>query len=272
LCIGEEDDGVGVFEVEEEDEEHHQTVHCEYSDCQSKAWGSTPSKVCHNLDCQTANNNKPLYLCGLCDEKLHQGDKSSHVRFNVDPTRTQGQRYNSDDFSELDSGLSTPDGSGSLTTPFCVKTVAQSLKEELQRKKQTRRHNTDDPGKEWFTLKISNNSPPEVIPALKGKSLRDALQPAFERHGLSLDDVDVYLRSSKTPLGHDYDTYYLGGQHVRIEAKGVVSPDGDVGRKRRSFSSILSRARPFSRKSKVDHHHRINEVTSYITCNYCKDK
>jgi hypothetical protein len=102
--------------------------------------------------------------------------------------------------------------------------------------------------------------------------VRDALQPAFERHGLSLDDVDVYLRSSKTPLGHDYDTYYLGGQHVRIEAKGVVSPDGDVGRKRRSFSSILSRARPFSRKSKVDHHHRINEVTSYITCNYCKDK
>jgi hypothetical protein len=106
LCIGEEDDGVGVFEVEEEDEEHHQTVHCEYSDCQSKAWGSTPSKVCHNLDCQTANNNKPLYLCGLCDEKLHQGDKSSHVRFNVDPTRTQGM-------------LHSPPAQFPLTRTFC---------------------------------------------------------------------------------------------------------------------------------------------------------
>ena len=54
------------------------------------------------------------------------------------------QRH-SDDFSELDSDLSTPDGSGSLSTLLPAKTVAHCLREAecLQRKKQARRHNTD---------------------------------------------------------------------------------------------------------------------------------
>ncbi|XP_062505411.1 pleckstrin homology domain-containing family G member 5-like isoform X2 [Corticium candelabrum] len=113
-----------------------------------------------------------------------------------------------------------------------------------------------EPGKEWFALKISEDSAPEVIPSLKGKTLREVLQPAFARHQIAFSDVQVYIRSSQSPLSYESDTYCLGGQHLYLE---FASTDIEKKVRRSRSKSVWSRMRSFSMKSKGDHHHKVNE-------------
>ncbi|KAM6435568.1 pleckstrin homology domain-containing family G member 5 isoform 2-T4 [Liasis olivaceus] len=89
-----------------------------------------------------------------------------------------------------------------------------------QPKKGTRRH-TDDPSKEYFTLKFDLNVDieTEIAPAMKKKSLGEVLLPVFERKGIDLSRVDIYLDQSNTPLSLNFEAYRFGGHYLRVKAK-----------------------------------------------------
>ncbi|XP_063173574.1 pleckstrin homology domain-containing family G member 5 [Candoia aspera] len=89
-----------------------------------------------------------------------------------------------------------------------------------QLKKGTRRH-TDDPSKEYFTLKFDLNVDikTEIAPAMKKKSLGEVLLPVFEQKGIDLSKVDIYLDQSNTPLSLNFEAYRFGGHYLRVKAK-----------------------------------------------------
>ncbi|XP_054857524.1 pleckstrin homology domain-containing family G member 5 isoform X2 [Eublepharis macularius] len=88
-------------------------------------------------------------------------------------------------------------------------------------KKKARRRHTDDPSKECFTLKFDLNVDieTEIVPAMKKKSLGEGLLPVFERKGIDLSKVDIYLDQSNTPLSLNFEAYRFGGHYLRVKAK-----------------------------------------------------
>ncbi|XP_029433916.1 pleckstrin homology domain-containing family G member 5-like [Rhinatrema bivittatum] len=88
-------------------------------------------------------------------------------------------------------------------------------------KKKTRRRHTDDPSKECFTLKFDLNVDieTEIVPAMKKKSLGEALLPVFERKGIELNKVDIFLDQSNTPLLLNFEAYRFGGHYLKVKAK-----------------------------------------------------
>ncbi|XP_042333842.1 pleckstrin homology domain-containing family G member 5 isoform X4 [Sceloporus undulatus] len=88
-------------------------------------------------------------------------------------------------------------------------------------KKKARRRHTDDPSKECFTLKFDFNMDveTEIVPAMKKKSLGEVLLPVFERKGIDLAKVDIYLDQSNTPLSLNFEAYRFGGHYLRVKAK-----------------------------------------------------
>ncbi|XP_051493541.1 LOW QUALITY PROTEIN: pleckstrin homology domain-containing family G member 5 [Apus apus] len=91
---------------------------------------------------------------------------------------------------------------------------------KLPKKKAWRRH-TDDPSKECFTLKfdLSVDIEVEIVPAAKKKSLGEVLLPVFERKGIELGKVDIFLDQSHTPLSLQFEAYRFGGHYLRVKAK-----------------------------------------------------
>eukprot|EP00118_Oscarella_pearsei_P011086 m.71602 g.71602 ORF g.71602 m.71602 type:complete len:309 (+) comp35753_c0_seq8:113-1039(+) len=230
---------------------------CQNPDCRSKPENTYPTRVCHHLDCQSINNNRPFRLCGECDSKIHTGDQAAHVRFNF--TLEGSATRDTSDYSDLDSLPTTPCRQQS---PGRETNLADRLYEagarRLHKKKTPRRHNTDELGKEWFTLRVGDID--EVIPALQGQSLREALRPAFERHRLSFEKATVYLRSSTTPLDWSFETYFLRGQNLRVEIASNGKP-ADKGGLMSSIVRHLTRPRSPQVSRKDKEKDKFKEVT-----------
>uniref|UniRef100_A0A673T7F9 Pleckstrin homology and RhoGEF domain containing G5 n=1 Tax=Suricata suricatta TaxID=37032 RepID=A0A673T7F9_SURSU len=100
----------------------------------------------------------------------------------------------------------------------------------LKLSKKARRRHTDDPSKECFTLKFDLNVDieTEIVPAMKKKSLGEVLLPVFERKGITLSKVDIYLDQSNTPLSLTFEAYRFGGHYLRVKAPAKPGDEGKV--------------------------------------------
>uniref|UniRef100_A0A4X2MCU5 Pleckstrin homology and RhoGEF domain containing G5 n=2 Tax=Vombatus ursinus TaxID=29139 RepID=A0A4X2MCU5_VOMUR len=182
--------------------------------------GGCKDQVCHHADCQQLHRRGPLNLCEVCDGKFHSTMHfDGHIRFDLPPhgsvlsrnvsTRSCPPRTSpASDLEEDDEGLMDSKG----------ERKGSGLK--LAKKKARRRH-TDDPSKECFTLKFDLNVDieTEIVPAMKKKSLGEVLLPVFERKGIELSKVDIYLDQSNTPLSLHFEAYRFGGHYLRVKAK-----------------------------------------------------
>ncbi|XP_068096533.1 pleckstrin homology domain-containing family G member 5 isoform X2 [Hyperolius riggenbachi] len=190
---------------------------CESSDCIDRR---RAVKVCHHADCQQMNQKNPLNLCESCDIKFHSTMHfDRHIRFDLPPqgsilarnvsTRSCPPRTSpASDVEEDEEELL--DGKGEKKTAGLKIT-----------KKKTRRRHTDDPSKECFTLKFDLNIDieTEIVPAMKKKSLGEVLIPAFERKGIDLNKVEIFLDQSNTPLSLNFEAYRFGGHYLKVKAK-----------------------------------------------------
>ncbi|XP_034074099.1 pleckstrin homology domain-containing family G member 5 isoform X5 [Gymnodraco acuticeps] len=91
----------------------------------------------------------------------------------------------------------------------------------MKLKKKPRRRHTDDPSKECFSLKFDLNVDinTEIVPAMKKKTLREVLGPVFERNGIELCRVDLFLDQSNTPLSLNFEAYRFGGHYLKVKAR-----------------------------------------------------
>ncbi|KAM4571306.1 pleckstrin homology domain-containing family G member 5 isoform 2-T2 [Fundulus diaphanus] len=201
--------------VQEED-----WVVCQHPECPDHR---RASKVCHHPDCQDLNGKGPLHLCESCDSQCHPESADNmhfdrHPRFDLQPqasilarnvsTRSCPPRTSPpSDLEEEDEG-SNDRGER--------KTVGMKLG-----KKKPRRRHTDDPSKECFSLKFDLNVDinTEIVPAMKKKTLREVLGPVFERNGIELSQVDLFLDQSNTPLALHFEAYRLGGHYLKVKAR-----------------------------------------------------
>uniref|UniRef100_A0A3B5B012 Pleckstrin homology and RhoGEF domain containing G5 n=1 Tax=Stegastes partitus TaxID=144197 RepID=A0A3B5B012_9TELE len=201
--------------VQEED-----GVVCQHPECTERR---RASKVCHHPDCQDLNSKSPLHLCESCDSRCHSENTDNmhfdrHPRFDLQPqasilarnvsTRSCPPRTSPpSDLEEEDEG-SNDRGER--------KTVAIKLA-----KKKPRRRHTDDPSKECFSLKFDLNVDinTEIVPAMKKKTLREVLGPVFERNGIELSRVDLFLDQSNTPLSLNFEAYRFGGHYLKVKAR-----------------------------------------------------
>uniref|UniRef100_A0A8C0CF97 Pleckstrin homology and RhoGEF domain containing G5 n=2 Tax=Balaenoptera musculus TaxID=9771 RepID=A0A8C0CF97_BALMU len=199
---------------------------CQNPDCMDKG---RAAKVCHHADCQQLHRRGPLSLCEACDSKFHSAmHYDGHVRFDLPPqgsvlarnvsTRSCPPRTSpAVDVEEEEE--SSVDGKGDR----------KSTGLKLSKKKAWRRH-TDDPSKECFTLKFDLNVDieTEIVPAMKKKSLGEVLLPVFERKGIALGKVDIYLDQSNTPLSLTFEAYRFGGHYLRVKAPAKPGDEGKV--------------------------------------------
>uniref|UniRef100_A0A3P9D9L3 Pleckstrin homology and RhoGEF domain containing G5 n=1 Tax=Maylandia zebra TaxID=106582 RepID=A0A3P9D9L3_9CICH len=179
--------------------------------------------VCHHPDCQDLNSKSPLHLCESCDSRCHSENSDNmhfdrHPRFDLQPqasilarnvsTRSCPPRTSPpSDLEEEDEGSSDRGER---------KTVGMKLA-----KKKPRRRHTDDPSKECFSLKFDLNVDikTEIVPAMKKKTLREVLGPVFERNGIELSRVDLFLDQSNTPLSLNFEAYRFGGHYLKVKAR-----------------------------------------------------
>nr|XP_011735879.1 pleckstrin homology domain-containing family G member 5 isoform X5 [Macaca nemestrina] len=195
-------------------------LRCQNPACMDKG---RASKVCHHADCQQLHRRGPLNLCEACDSKFHSAmHYDGHVRFDLPPqgsvlarnvsTRSCPPRTSPAVDLEEEDEESSVDGKGDR----------KSTGLKLSKKKARRRH-TDDPSKECFTLKFDLNVDieTEIVPAMKKKSLGEVLLPVFERKGIALGKVDIYLDQSNTPLSLSFEAYRFGGHYLRVKDLGT---------------------------------------------------
>ncbi|XP_040315763.1 pleckstrin homology domain-containing family G member 5 isoform X1 [Herpailurus yagouaroundi] len=204
------------------------------------------AKVCHHADCQQLHRRGPLNLCEACDSKFHSAmHYDGHVRFDLPPqgsvlarnvsTRSCPPRTSpaADLEEEEESSL---DGKGDRKSTG------------LKLSKKARRRHTDDPSKECFTLKFDLNVDieTEIVPAMKKKSLGEVLLPVFERKGITLGKVDIYLDQSNTPLSLTFEAYRFGGHYLRVKAK-----PGDEGKVEQGVKDSKSLSLPILRPARA---------------------
>ncbi|XP_008565222.1 PREDICTED: pleckstrin homology domain-containing family G member 5 isoform X1 [Galeopterus variegatus] len=215
-------------------------LRCQNPACMDKG---RAAKVCHHVDCQQLHRRGPLNLCEACDSKFHSTmHYDGHVRFDLPPqgsvlarnvsTRSCPPRTSpAVDLEEEEE--SSMDGKGDR----------KSTGLKLSKKKARRRH-TDDPSKECFTLKFDLNVDieTEIVPAMKKKSLGEVLLPVFERKGIALGKVDIYLDQSNTPLSLTFEAYRFGGHYLRVKAK-----PGDEGKVEQGVKDSKSLSLPILR-------------------------
>ncbi|MXQ81828.1 hypothetical protein E5288_WYG004864 [Bos mutus] len=222
--------------------EEEKGLRCQNPDCMDKG---RAAKVCHHADCQQLHHRGPLNLCEACDSKFHSAmHYDGHVRFDLPPqgsvlarnvsTRSCPPRTSpAVDLEEEEE--SCMDGKGDR----------KSTGLKLSKKKARRRH-TDDPSKECFTLKFDLNVDieTEIVPAMKKKSLGEVLLPVFERKGIALGKVDIYLDQSNTPLSLTFEAYRFGGHYLRVKAK-----PGDEGKVEQGVKDSKSLSLPILRQA-----------------------
>ncbi|XP_032236406.2 pleckstrin homology domain-containing family G member 5 isoform X3 [Nematostella vectensis] len=197
-------------------------------------------KICHHEVCQENNNGSPLHLCLKCDEVQHLGAKSIHARFDIPElvnslSRTPSSRSNgSDSGAEEDVDTESTESLKVEKKTRGYSSGKRMFKLSAGTKRKPRRHNTDDPGREFFSLKFfgfgdgENDFEVEVVPALKGKTLKDSLEPFFVGRGISFSTHSVFLDASNTPLPLAFDTFPLGGNVLHVKANDTVNVDQRV--------------------------------------------
>ncbi|XP_036020058.1 pleckstrin homology domain-containing family G member 5 isoform X8 [Mus musculus] len=79
---------------------------------------------------------------------------------------------------------------------------------------------------------------------MKKKSLGEVLLPVFERKGIALGKVDIYLDQSNTPLSLTFEAYRFGGHYLRVKAK-----PGDEGKVEQGVKDSKSLSLPALRPS-----------------------
>uniref|UniRef100_A0A8C7VFY3 Pleckstrin homology domain containing, family G (with RhoGef domain) member 5b n=1 Tax=Oncorhynchus mykiss TaxID=8022 RepID=A0A8C7VFY3_ONCMY len=183
---------------------------------------STPW-VCHHPECLDLNNKSPLHLCESCDSRCHPEDTENmhfdrHPRFDL---QTQG--------SILARNVSTRSCPPRTSPPSDLEEEDEGANDRGDRKagglklvkKKPRRRHTDDPSKECFSLKFDLNVDidTEIVPAVKKKTLREVLGPVFERKGIELSQVDLFLDQSNTPLSLNFEAYRFGGHYLKVKAR-----------------------------------------------------
>uniref|UniRef100_A0A8C7IR77 Pleckstrin homology and RhoGEF domain containing G5 n=1 Tax=Oncorhynchus kisutch TaxID=8019 RepID=A0A8C7IR77_ONCKI len=178
-------------------------------------------EVCHHLDCQDLNNKSPLNLCESCDSRCHLEDTDNmhfdrHPRFDLQPQGSILARNVStrscppptsppSDLEEEDEGANNQGYVNPLLLP-----LSSIVCRPLQ-----------DPRKECFSLKFDLNVDidTEIVPAVKKKTLREVLGPVFERKGIELSRVDLFLDQSNTPLSLNFEAYRFGGHYLKVKAR-----------------------------------------------------
>ncbi|XP_060749755.1 pleckstrin homology domain-containing family G member 5 isoform X1 [Tachysurus vachellii] len=199
--------------------QEEECVECQHPDCTERR---RASKVCHHPGCQDLNNKSPLHLCESCDSRCHSDETDSmhfdrHPRFDLQPQS-----------SILARNVSTRSCPPRTSPPSDLDEEEESGTEKGERKvgpmkirKKPRRRYTDDPTKECFTLKFDLNVDiiTEIVPALKKKTLREVLGPVFERKGVELSRVDLFLDQSNTPLSLSFEAYPFGGHYIKVKAR-----------------------------------------------------
>uniref|UniRef100_A0A8C1V3V8 Pleckstrin homology domain containing, family G (with RhoGef domain) member 5b n=1 Tax=Cyprinus carpio TaxID=7962 RepID=A0A8C1V3V8_CYPCA len=175
--------------------------------------------VCHHPVCQELNGKSPLHLCESCDSRCHLDESDSmhfdrHLRFDIQP---QG--------SILARNVSTRSCPPRTSPPSDLDEDEEGSTErgsvgDSEGKKPRRRH-TDDPRKECFSLKFDLNIDidTEIVPAVKKKTLQEVLGPIFERKGIELSRVDLFLDQSNTPLSLHFEAYRFGGHDLKVKAR-----------------------------------------------------
>ncbi|XP_021055724.1 pleckstrin homology domain-containing family G member 5 isoform X6 [Mus pahari] len=228
--------------MEDQSPAEEKGLRCQNPACMDKG---RAAKVCHHADCQQLHHRGPLNLCETCDSKFHSAmHYDGHVRFDLPPpgsvlarnvsTRSCPPRTSpAADLEEEEEGGT--DGKGDR----------KSAGLKISKKKARRRH-TDDPSKECFTLKFDLNVDveTEIVPAMKKKSLGEVLLPVFERKGIALGKVDIYLDQSNTPLSLTFEAYRFGGHYLRVKAK-----PGDEGKVEQGVKDSKSLSLPALRPS-----------------------
>uniref|UniRef100_A0A8C4R8X6 RBD domain-containing protein n=2 Tax=Eptatretus burgeri TaxID=7764 RepID=A0A8C4R8X6_EPTBU len=100
-------------------------------------------------------------------------------------------------------------------------TASDNEKMEEMKVKGVRRHFTHVPERDWFTLQIDVDGyrTAEVIPVASHKHIRDALNQVLCRKHLNMEQLEVFLDGSSTPLPLDFDCFLLRGQRAVVRAK-----------------------------------------------------
>ncbi|XP_023132075.3 pleckstrin homology domain-containing family G member 5 isoform X3 [Amphiprion ocellaris] len=179
--------------------------------------------VCHHPDCQDLNSKSPLHLCESCDSRCHSENTDNmhfdrHPRFDLQPQA-----------SILARNVSTRSCPPRTSPPSNLEEEEEGSNDRGERKtvgmklvkKKPRRRHTDDPSKECFSLKfdLSVDINTEIVPAVKKKTLREVLGPVFERNGIELSRVDLFLDQSNTPLSLNFEAYRFGGHYLKVKAR-----------------------------------------------------
>ncbi|XP_041655381.1 pleckstrin homology domain-containing family G member 5 isoform X2 [Cheilinus undulatus] len=179
--------------------------------------------VCHHPDCQDLNSKSPLHLCESCDSRCHSENTDNmhfdrHPRFDLQPQA-----------SILARNVSTRSCPPRTSPPSDLEEEDEGSNDRGERKtggmklakKKPRRRHTDDPSKECFSLKfdLSVDINTEIVPAMKKKTLREVLGPVFERNGIELSRVDLFLDQSNTPLSLNFEAYRFGGHYLKVKAR-----------------------------------------------------
>uniref|UniRef100_A0A8C1D6X7 Pleckstrin homology domain containing, family G (with RhoGef domain) member 5b n=1 Tax=Cyprinus carpio carpio TaxID=630221 RepID=A0A8C1D6X7_CYPCA len=220
--------------------------------CDTEDWSNgAENSVCHHPDCQELNGKSPLHLCESCDSRCHLDDSDSmhfdrHLRFDVQP---QG--------SILARNVSTRSCPPRTSPPIDLDEDEEGSTEQGEQKtggmklkgrggKKPRRHNTDDPRKECFSLKFDLNIDidTEIVPAVKKKTLREVLGPIFERKGIEFSRVDLFLDQSNTPLLLHFEAYRFGGHYLKVKAR-----PGDELKVEQSIKDLRSLSLPYMNPS-----------------------
>ncbi|KAM9445307.1 pleckstrin homology domain-containing family G member 5 isoform 2-T3 [Clarias gariepinus] len=204
--------------LNEKSVQEEECVECQHPDCRERR---RASKVCHHPDCQDLNNKSPLHLCESCDSRCHSDETDNmhfdrHPRFDLQPQS-----------SILARNVSTRSCPPRTSPPSDLEEEEEGGTEKggkvgpMKIRKKPRRRYTDDPTKECFTLKFDLNVDvdTEIVPALKKKTLREVLGPVFERKGIELSRVDLFLDQSNTPLSLSFEAYPFGGHYIKVKAR-----------------------------------------------------
>uniref|UniRef100_A0A3Q2ZJQ4 Pleckstrin homology domain containing, family G (with RhoGef domain) member 5b n=1 Tax=Kryptolebias marmoratus TaxID=37003 RepID=A0A3Q2ZJQ4_KRYMA len=176
--------------------------------------------LCAHSNCQDLNSKNPLHLCEPCDSRCHPESAGNmhfdrHPRFDLQPQA-----------SILARNVSTRSCPPRTSPPSDMEEEEEGSNDRLKTvgmklgKKKPRRH-TDDPSKECFSLKfdLSVDINTEIVPAVKKKTLREVLGPVFERNGIELSRVDLFLDQSNTPLSLNFEAYRFGGHYLKVKAR-----------------------------------------------------
>ena len=77
-------------------------------------------------------------------------------------------------------------------------------------------------GTEFFTavFEVWGEEWEDLVPAVRGTCLREAISSVCERRGVDIDSIDVFLDNNKTPLPLlTSETSWLGGRTLKIRGK-----------------------------------------------------